>query len=192
MRFVAFQLDGDSLVLRHLATARQRRRAVEAVVGRPLEGLRAPLVACDPAAEIIERRKIIYRHDLDLFDRFLIVATGKDLSPLDAAAATAGIPNGVVAPIFARDRPWGLLSVVAESFRASNAAAVALFATHVGSALEVAEFIGALEKAQKELIDRERLAAIGGARGGRRARGAQPTRHDRKRGGVAPPRRLDA
>lgn len=49
--------------------------------------------------------------------------------------------------------------VYSDSFRESDA--VALFATHVGSALEVAEYIEALERAQKELVERERLAALG-------------------------------
>jgi signal transduction histidine kinase len=161
MRFAAFQLDGDALVLRHLVTAPQRVEAIEGAIGRSLTGLRAPLSACAPAAEILAQRKIVYRNNLNLFDRFLIAAAGYDQSPLDATPATTGIPNGVLAPIFARDKAWGLLTVVAESFRPTDAAAVALFATHVGSALEVAEFVGALEKAQKELVDRERLAAIG-------------------------------
>src|SRR5213078_2005951 len=39
--------------------------------------------------------------------------------------------------------------------------AVALFATHVGSALEVAESMEALARAQAELVARERLAALG-------------------------------
>src|SRR5262245_13136758 len=42
MRFAAFQVDGDDLVLRYLATSPSRRAAIEARVGRPVVGLRAP------------------------------------------------------------------------------------------------------------------------------------------------------
>jgi two-component system, NtrC family, sensor histidine kinase HydH len=161
LRLAAFQVEGDHLVLRRLASPPARVVAIEQLILRPLRGLRAPIAACAPAGSILGGRKIHYSRDLDLFDRFLAAATGHDLAPLDAAPATAGIPNGVLAPIFARDKAWGLLTLVGESFLPTDAAAVALFATHVGSAIEVAEFVGALEAAQKELVERERLAALG-------------------------------
>jgi signal transduction histidine kinase len=161
MRLCAFQLDGDDFVLRRISTAPERLAALERMIGGSLENLRAPVRACYPAREIIDQRKILYSADLHLFDRFLVAATGCDPAPLDGSLDTAGIPNGVLAPIFARETPWGLLNLVGSSFRPSDAAAVALFATHVGSALEVAEFVDALEQAQKELVERERLAALG-------------------------------
>lgn len=161
MRFAVFQLEHEDLVLRHIATARPRRTAIEALVGGTLCGLRAPLEACAPAGEVLARRQKIYRADLDLFARFLRAATGHELAPLDAATATAGICNGVVAPIFVREEPWGVLSLYSPAFRAPDAGVVALFATQVGSALEVAEYIEVLERTRKELVDRERLAALG-------------------------------
>lgn len=161
MRFIAFQLDGSELVLRHLATASSRLAAVEQMIGCKLHGLRAPLDQCPPVREVIRGRKILVREDLDVFERFLIAATGYDPTPLDGAPATAGIANGVLAPIFVREQPWGLLSVVSQDFRRADATGVALFAAQVGSALEVAEYIEALGRAQKELVDRERLAALG-------------------------------
>jgi signal transduction histidine kinase len=116
----------------------------------------------------VAARRNIYREDLDIFDRFCRAATGFDPAPLDASPGTAGISNGVIAPVFVRERPWGLISVVSSTFRAADADAVALFATHVGSALEVALFIeelstanANLHRAQKDLVERERLAALG-------------------------------
>src|SRR5262249_37669563 len=54
-----------------------------------------------------------------------------------------------------------LLSLVSPSLRPQDSAAVALFATHVGSALEVAEHVETLQRTQEELLARERLATIG-------------------------------
>lgn len=154
LRFVAFQIEGDELVLRSLATVPRRSRAIEALIGRPLRGLRAPLANLPYVQKVIVERENVYRPDLDLFVQFLRESTGHDPAPLDDSPATAGIANGVLAPIFVGDRPWGLLAVVSPRFRAEDAAVVALFATHVGSALEAAEFI-------EELVRREHLAALG-------------------------------
>jgi len=168
MRFGVFELEGTTLVLRHVATAPERLAAIEAMIGRPVFGLRAPVDQCAPAAEVVEKRRNIYKEDHDLFDRFLRAATGHDIASLDAAPSTAGVSNGVLAPIFVRDRPWGLLTMVGPVFRAADAQATGLFATHVGSAIEVAQVIETLERTnidlsrtQRELIERERLAALG-------------------------------
>jgi signal transduction histidine kinase len=161
MRFLVFQIDSGTLVLRYLATSPERHEAVERLIGRRLVGLQAPLERCGPAREIVAQRNIIYRSDLDLFVRFIEAATGRNPLPLDTSPSTAGISNGIVAPLFVRDEPWGLLSLVSSWFRPDDAAAVALFATHVGSALEVAEYIHTLGQTQEALIARERLATIG-------------------------------
>jgi signal transduction histidine kinase len=124
---------------------------------------------------VVRGRLTIYREDLNLFDRFLREATGFDATPLDAIPETAGITNGVLAPLFVRQQPWGLLAVVSRSLTPADAAAVTLFATQVASSMEVAESIEALEaanvelaarsaelsRAQEELVKRERLAALG-------------------------------
>ncbi|MDF2692871.1 MAG: Sensor protein [Labilithrix sp.] len=161
MRLLVFQLDGSELVLRYLATVPERHEAVERLVGRPLEGLRAPLEHCGSAADIVAERALVYRNDLDLFIRFVEASTGRSPIPLDASASTSGVSNGVVTPLFVRGEPWGLLSLVSSAFGPEDAAAVALFATHVGSALEVADFVQTLQQTQDELISRERLATIG-------------------------------
>jgi two-component system sensor histidine kinase HydH len=81
----------------------------------------------------------------------------------------------VLAPIFVREKVWGLLGVVSATLTRADSDAVALFASHVGTAIEVAESIGSLERtnrelaicnaelarAQADLVERERLAALG-------------------------------
>ncbi|MDB4935745.1 MAG: multi-sensor signal transduction histidine kinase [Labilithrix sp.] len=175
MRLYAFQVSGEDLVLHSLATARSRLIAIEGHIGRPLRGLRAPISSLPLASEVVRARRIIHRDDLDLFHSFMREATNFDPASLDASPETAGINNGVLAPIFVRDEPWGLLGVVSPTLTGNDADAVSLFATHVGSALEVAESIETLEKtnrelstcyaelarAQAELIERERLGALG-------------------------------
>lgn len=175
MRLYAFEVSGDDLVLRYLATARSRVMAIEEKIGRPLRGLRAPLASIPLASDVVRGRRILHREDLDVFHSFMRESMGFDLSTLDGAPAAAGINNGVLAPIFVREQSWGLLGVVSSMLTREDAAAVALFATHVGSALEVAETIEALERtnrelatcyadlarAQKGLVERERLAALG-------------------------------
>jgi signal transduction histidine kinase len=161
MRLVAFEVSGSDLVLRYLATPPSRKRAIERRLGVPLRGLRAPIADRDVVRAVVEGRRIVYREDLDLFDSFLRHVAAFDPSELDAMPDTAGIANGLLAPIYVREEPWGILSVVSDSLTRDDADAVALFATHVGSALEVAESIEALEQAQRELVKRERLAALG-------------------------------
>ncbi len=168
MRLCAFQLDGRDLVLRYVATSPSRLEAIERQVGRPLEGLRAPLAGWQVVDEVVRGRRTVYREDLDVFDRFLRQAAQFDSAPLDAVPETAGITNGVLAPLYVREQPWGLVSVVSPTLTRQDSHSVALFATHVGSALEVAESLKQLERAnaelaraQRELVHRERLAALG-------------------------------
>jgi signal transduction histidine kinase len=175
MRLYAFEVSGEELVLRHLATARSRLIAIEAHIGRPLKGLRAPLAGIPLASDVVRGRRILHRDDLDVFHSFLREATDFEPSALDASPDTAGINNGVLAPIFVREQVWGLLGVVSATLTQADADAIALFATHVGSALEVAESIGTLERtnrelavcnaelarAQADLVERERMAALG-------------------------------
>ncbi|HEY8079271.1 MAG TPA: ATP-binding protein [Labilithrix sp.] len=161
MRLVAFETCGNDLVLRHLATAPARMAAIERRLGRRLRGLRAPIA--DRVRDVVEGRRVVYRADLDLFDAFLRHVGAFDPSELDRVPDTAGITNGVLAPIWVAERPWGLLSLYSNDLgRADDDAdAVALFAMHVGSALEVAASIEALEQAQRDLVKSERLAALG-------------------------------
>jgi two-component system sensor histidine kinase HydH len=71
------------------------------------------------------------------------------------------VPEGVLAPIFVDERPWGMLLVASPRLTRDDAAAVALFATHVGSTIEVAESLQRLQRAHLDLVERERLAALG-------------------------------
>lgn len=168
MRFYAFQVREQDLVLHSIATSPARQDAIERRIGRPLTGLRAPASDLAHVREVVGQRRIVHRPDLDLLHDLVRRATGFDPATLDVTPETAGIDNGVLAPIFVRDVPWGLLGVVSRSLTKDDADAVALFATHVGSALEVAETIETLEqtnrelaRAQQGLVDRERLAALG-------------------------------
>jgi signal transduction histidine kinase len=168
MRLGAFQITDRALVLRYIATAPRRLAALERRIGRPLRGLEAPLADWPLLREVIGGRRTIHLADLNLFGRFLRQSAGFDATELDQRPDTARIKNGVLAPIFVRDEPWGLLAVFSQRLGKEDADAVALFAMQVGSALEVAEAIEALERSnrelvrvQKQLIKRERLAALG-------------------------------
>ena len=168
MRLGAFQVTASALVLRYIATPPQRLAEIERRIGRPLRGLSAPLADWELLREAVEGGRTLYREDLDLFDRFLRQATDQDTTALDARPDTARIKNGVLAPIFVREKSWGLLAVFSHVLTREDADAVALFALQVGSAIELAEFIEALERSnqelcrtQRELVKRERLAALG-------------------------------
>jgi|GEM_PF-3885483 len=175
MRLYAFQVTGDDLVLRYIATARSRLDAIQERIGRSVVGLRARAEDVPLVRDVVDGRRILHRNDLDVFHSFLRNATGFDPSTLEGSPDTAGISNGVLAPIFVRESPWGLLGVTSMALAREDVDAVALFATHVGSAIEVAESIEALERtnhelascnaelarAQRELVERERLSALG-------------------------------
>lgn len=153
----AFQLDGSDLVLRHSTTTPDRAVAFERALGRRPADPRAPLARCGPAPDVLAERRSVHRSDLDLLVRVLAESACAPAS-LDAWSGTT---NGVVAPLVVRGEPWGILTLRSPSLRAEDTAAVALFATHVGSALEVADFVATLRRTQDELIARERLATIG-------------------------------
>ncbi|HVH45602.1 MAG TPA: ATP-binding protein [Labilithrix sp.] len=175
MRLYAFELMEDDLVLRYLATSYARLEAIELRIGRPLCGLRASVADIPLANAVVRDRRILHRDDLDVFHSFVRQSTGFDPATLDATPETAGISNGVLAPLLVRGQPWGLLGVVSPTLTSDDAAAVALFATHVSSALEVAMSMEALEqanrelakcnadlaRAQQDLVERETLAALG-------------------------------
>src|SRR5262245_30754828 len=85
VRLAAFQIVEDVLVLRYVATAPQRMRAIESMLGRSLFGLRAPLSKFELVCEVIHGRENLYREDLDVFDQFLRLGMGIDLEPLEAS-----------------------------------------------------------------------------------------------------------
>jgi len=157
---------GRELVLRHVATARSRADAVEQAIGRSLRGLRAPLDRLPSAVDVVQHRRVVTGDELDLFTAFLVEATGTDLGQVE---------SGVLAPLGAGARPWGLLGIVSRILTPAEADAVAVFATRIGAAIELLEATGELDRARRdlascreelartkaELADRERLAALG-------------------------------
>lgn len=161
MRLGAFQAHGNMIELRYVATSPGRLAAIEARIGGPLVGLRARVETQPLIYGVVRGRRTVFREDLDVFDSFIREVSGYDPSPLEGRPETASVTNGVLAPIFVADQPWGLLALCSEDFTRDDAEAVVLFATHVGSAIEVAESLEALEKAQVKLVERERLAALG-------------------------------
>ncbi len=175
MRLLVLQCTDDAFVLRALFTAPARLAAVERTLGRSLKGLRAPASECASLRELVAARRTTYCDHIDVFDRFVRAATGQELAALESASTTASIANGVLAPLFVHDRPWGLLSLVSPRLTPDDAAAARLFTSQIGSALEAAETIEALETknrelssvnqelsfANAELVKRERLAAVG-------------------------------
>ncbi len=160
MRFVAFQLQGNDLVLRYVATTTERQETIERRIGRELRGLSVPLADFEVVRSVMEERRVIYRHDCQNFARFVHRATGIDLAPHDLGSDSE-VGTTVIAPLFVRDEPWGILGVYSDSLTRADGEAVALFAMHVGSALEAAESLEILARTQAELVRRERLAALG-------------------------------
>jgi signal transduction histidine kinase len=175
MRFLVLQCADEAFVLRALFTAPTRLLAVERKLGRSVHGLRAPVSRCASLRELVDARRTTYCDHIDVFDRFVLAATGQVLDALESTSSTAGVANGVLAPLFVHERPWGLLSLVSPHLTPDDAAAARLFTSQVGSALEAAETIDALETknrelssvnaelsvANAELVKRERLAAVG-------------------------------
>jgi signal transduction histidine kinase len=175
MRLYAFELIAGDLVLRYIAASSPRVIAVEQHIGRPLRGVRAPLAGMPLAHDTVRDGRILHRDDLDVLTPFLKLAARFDLTTLDRSCEAPSANAGVLAPIFVREETWGLLGVASSTLTRDDADAVALFAMHVGTAIEVAESIEALERtnrelaacyvdlarAQKDLVERERLAALG-------------------------------
>ncbi len=114
----------------------------------------------------------IFRTGRALFQQDFLRALAHLYPPefYEGARALRPVLRGVHAPIFVEQQMHGILSAQSPNLSPSQAAAIELFATQVGSALEnvrhhlrAQERLGQLERLQSEMIARERLTVLGEA-----------------------------
>ncbi|MFL5321913.1 MAG: ATP-binding protein [Myxococcaceae bacterium] len=87
----------------------------------------------------------------------------KGLPPPDFGEHTAMVRalRLVIAPLKVGTETWGALMVVADKLRSNDAAAIALFASQVASAIDVAQTLAALERRNRTLEALQQVAMSG-------------------------------
>ncbi len=137
---------------------------IQAHYGVPTSELRFAMDA-EPflAALIRERRSAFIQDTHSMLDRVWPPELAAKMRPTYPRRA-------VVAAIHVDDRPYALLTAHSDELRPTGAAAIELFTRHIGGAVEnvrhharATERLKQLVQLQKDLVERERLAAVGEA-----------------------------
>jgi len=137
----------------------------ERIFGRKIQEVRFARSRLPHVDRAFETRSAAYHPDI-----FMVIEA---IHPPELVAwMRARLPPVPIldSPVFVEDRPFGLISVMGPRLSPMAAASLELFAQFVGSALEAVrerarsdERLRELQRLQRELIARERLAAVGAA-----------------------------
>lgn len=138
--------------------------AAEALYGKPMTEVTFALADLPHVEEVLRTGRGIFHHDFNAFT--------KRLHPPEVAAIIDTLPpvQALDAPIIVGTDKLGILSAIGPGLSPAMGAAVELFAQHVSAAVENArahkllrERLVQLETLQSELVEQERLAALGEA-----------------------------
>lgn len=148
----AFRIEGDLACVDALAFTAVARDFLERCLGRPLVGFRLPLAKLPNALRAIEGGRALFLEDIAPAMRQLLESSGATLPPgYESGLHQSGFERIIIAPITVRNQPWGFVSIGAQHLQTNDEAALSLFASHVGAAIEVAESIGDLERQNARL-----------------------------------------
>ncbi len=107
----------------------------------------------------VQERASRFFDDLTPFLRDAFVAAGLQPPPgLGQTVRELGIEKIAICPLVVNERTWGILHVASSTLRSNDAAALALFASHVATAIEVASSIAGLRGRNDELEAIHRVA----------------------------------
>lgn len=138
----------------------------EKVHGKPVHEVRFPRKLLPLVDEVIRGGKAIFHHE------FLEIV--RPIHPPRIMQALSALPKvrAVDAPLFVEGRAIGIIAAIGPQLTPAMAAAVELFARHVGAAIEnarhhalVAQQLHTVKSLQSELLAQERLAVLGAAAG---------------------------
>jgi two-component system, NtrC family, sensor histidine kinase HydH len=159
-------LDGDFLRAGPATPGivRFERYARAALLATPLETIRLPLSQLPYAINLFENGKATFRPDI----RNELLAV---LPPRVVRMTRFVLPQQTLdIPLIVQGQPYGVMSVWGAQLDSTNFPAFELFARHIEAAVEnirhlddAVERIEEVRRLQKELVDRERLAALGEA-----------------------------
>lgn len=163
-----FELEGDQMVARVLRQDPESIRRAEAVYGKRAEEVRFPLAAMKGLDQVFETKRARYSPDI-----YAIIE--QIHTPEVSTIARETLPrvlSSVEAPIFVDGSAFGFISVHGTGLTQNAVPTLELFAQLVSGALEnvrhqraMRERMEQLTALQTELVNRERLAAIGEAAG---------------------------
>ncbi len=153
MRIVTSRGAGPRVRFEHVGAETEIQSAFVEEYGDKLVRAEIPIESLEVLPRLLAERRSEYHFDLGDITGRVLAAAGGSARGLPALVEAAGISRGVVSPLFVREAPWGGLLALSDVLTPNDAPAVALFATHVGSALEVAESIEQLEQKNLELAD---------------------------------------
>lgn len=146
-RFHAFALDGDQLEVRCCPPA-----------GPATPGDRFSWRGVTAFTQVFENGRAIYLDELPPTAR---QAIGAESQVLDEVLRELVARKGMAAPLFVANRAWGLFWVDAKALSPRDAATLALFAGQVAGAIENAEVIDELDRANRGLRAIHEVARVG-------------------------------
>ncbi len=144
LNLIALEVYGESPRVRHALPETMPR--LREMLGRPYRGLELPLLDGSSVARALASRRAQFSPDLVKEMADIVERMGLERSAVEPIIRAAGYGRGVVAPVEVRGRPWSVLVVASDALEERDVPALALFAAHVGSAVEVAEAIERLEQ----------------------------------------------
>jgi signal transduction histidine kinase len=154
MDCVVARILGESVFVDQVAIKAERLAIIEDALGRPLRDLAVPLALMPETRQVIcAERSFIFDEDFAsaLADLLKHLDRSVDQTRIEVALKSAGLNNCVLCPLSVNAEPWGALAVAHDQLSSADATAIALFASHLASALEIAETIADLEQKNRDL-----------------------------------------
>jgi PAS domain S-box-containing protein len=190
LRLTLTHLDGEELVGSFVDSQHPLIAAIEKLLGRPFVGWRAPLLKQSGARQVLNEGRSIYIDDVgQLLPNFLHALPSEAIAEIRTLLPGSPFAQGTIAPLFVQGKRWGTAFLSGRKVTSDDAAALGLFAMQLASSLEAADVIENLERrnqelalmhaenarlyadvqrsyetlarTQRELVKRERLAALG-------------------------------
>ncbi|MGC4121672.1 MAG: GAF domain-containing protein [Myxococcales bacterium] len=155
--------EGERTVYEHVASAGAFAQQLTGFLGRPLAGTSFATRELPLFAEVERDRRSLYREDASPFLLGLCrgIRPDVDQQSLLNELQSQGLGQCVVCPVLVERELWGFMGVAAPGFSASDVAALDLFASKVGSALEITKALARLEQRNRELAAAQQVAAAG-------------------------------
>jgi len=138
LHLALLKVDGPLLALEFIFPRDALIDEVERLLRQPVEGTACPIELAPLSLQVLQQRQFAYSDQiLEGAVRFLTTFPGNN--GLHQVLSRSAFQRGVVAPVYARGEPYGVLVVCADWLTEDDVPAVGLFGMQLSSALSVAE-----------------------------------------------------